>query len=160
MARKIIVQEGTGAVIRWKYPNTPKLTQLPIQITQIAHNSQDTPSIPTSHLGSLRPRPGEVGGQTFQPGLLENPGMLVIDAFFDPSIVMPRGLMILHVVYRRLSGFAIAARFEGTGFFTTESHTIPLSAAMTTSKSIQLSGVFRFVPAQRTTNDLPVSIEV
>lgn len=151
MATTIIVQEGTGTVVFWKYPGKPKFLRLQMQLTQAAFNGQNTPSIPTSHLNSLRPRPGEIGGQTFQPGVLGDPGMLVLDGFFDPSVVLPEGSINLQIRYLRQRGFKHPARWEADGFFMDRSTTIPLSAAMTSNRSIKLSGVLRLVPAQRTT---------
>lgn len=102
-----------------------------------------------THHGSTQSSTNEVGGRTYVPGDLEDPGTLDLDVNFDPSDWPPiNGVAeTITLTYKKKTGDSTSATAAGTGFIASMSKALPVDEKMSASISVKLSGVWALTDA-------------
>ena len=147
------IYNSTGtAIYYWRVGKFSSRKLLPLNVRGIAHPGVAVSSRETTHLLSTIPDgSNEFGGRTFAPGELGDPQSLSITAFADYSVIMPKGMFHVQLVFPLLPGWKIRARWLGLGFFTLHGgfNINDVDTNAETTMEVKLSGVFTVSPAKR-----------
>ena len=95
------IQNGSGTELYFWPPGlSVRRRKFPMLLTNITHNGITTPSLDTTHLGTEPPDDtNEFGGRTSIPGLLSDPGQLTLEGFLNASVILPKRIIVLQIVF-------------------------------------------------------------
>lgn len=96
--------------------------------------------VETTHFGSTQAGSRQVGGRTFTPGKLVDPGTLQIEIQYDPTLEIPVRRDPETITIQPPSGQA-SGTIAGTGFVTDVSIGEPLEGLPTATLTIKWSGL-------------------
>ena len=109
-------------------------------IGNIQWSGQSRPAIDTSHFGSTLPSSRQIGGRTFTPGKLIDPGELQLEIQYDPTLEIPLRQAAETITIQPPSDQA-SGTISGTGFVTAVSASEPLDGLPTANITIKWSGL-------------------
>lgn len=148
------IYNSTGtAIYYWKPGKSASRKLLPLNVRGISHPGVAVSTRETTHLLSQIPDgANEFGGRTYLPGDLGDPQSLSITAFADYSVIMPKGIFFVQLVFPLPVGWKVRARWLGMGFFTLFGgfNITDVDTNAETTMEVKLSGVFTVTPARRT----------
>lgn len=146
------IQNGSGTELYFWPPGlSVRRRKFPMLLTNITHNGITTPSLDTTHLGTEPPDDtNEFGGRTSIPGLLSDPGQLTLEGFLNASVILPKRIIVLQIVFPLPPGHSRPARWLGQGFITQRgSISITTDTNMMQTNVLQLTGNIAISQAQR-----------
>ena len=105
--------------------------------------------IDTTHLGSTAPvlANDELGGKTYIPAPLQEPGEISLELHYNPDEVPPIGREdAITVQFPPLAGQATGAKIESDGYMKSIEAGIPTNGKMTGTAKVKLSGILVVTP--------------
>jgi hypothetical protein len=109
-------------------------------INSIQWTGISRPVIETTHFGSTQATTRQIGGRTFIPGKLTDPGTLEIEVQYDPTAEIPVRRDAETITIQPPTGQA-SGTISGTGFVSQVSIGEPLDGLPTAQLTIKWSGL-------------------
>lgn len=111
-----------------------------IIINTISWTGMARPVVETTHFGSTQASTRQIGGRTFIPGKLIDPGTLEIEVQYEPTAEIPLRRDAETITIQPPSGQA-SGSISGTGFVSQVSIGEPLDGLPTAQLTIKWSGL-------------------
>lgn len=146
------IQNGSGAKLNyWPKGQSVKKKAFPMFLTNITWSGIETLALDTTHLLTTPPSAAnQFGGRTSTPALLADPGELTLEGFLNPSVILPKGLVIWQLVFPKPVGHVIPAKWICEGFIRSRGAvTITVDTLITQQTILKISGNVAVSLAQR-----------
>lgn len=151
-SRSQSVQNGSGTKVWYWLPGMAvKRKEFPMLLTEVSHNGITTPVLDRTHLSSEPPdEASEFGGREKAPGILSDPGQLVLTGFMNASIIFPKGIVVFQIVFPLPFGHVAPAKWTAAGFISNRgSISIMVDTDMTQVNTVELTGNVAITQARR-----------
>jgi len=111
-------------------------------------------AIDVTHMGSPEPGPGQWGGMEKIPSAPSDAGTIELTLIYHQGETPPWGgnpeTIAIELPVKK--GYATGVRYVGEDFLTGEGIEIPISEAVTQTATIQCTGVWSKIPAEKVQN--------